>query len=768
VGDEQLDSPMEVCKCHTVFRKAMPTGVFPLQAAPENLLTPELFIVDACAEPPSRCASPPFSAELVPLFTQFRQFLQYPAVDEEARAKFHKTLTRYRLWEVDRREKIRAIMAGPETKGKKDKKGSDKKADKKGGEKDKGKDGKKKGKTSSGQSDSSKLNSRQISRVNSVDQETGQNYLPDAADFKPITAFELEVHTLLLRQDEKSMPTNPELLDLALKARHRPGSAPQEDGDEVQAADAEVAQMSGVDDSGAGGSTSPGAGRAGSAAGSQALSQKAQSRGPSPEIGVEDGAAPRSQEATDGASVGGVRSMAGSPTQAADAAEEDNVGMSEGTRVGSPTVSRQESAAARKIKVQKAQVPTFAYFESDLGLQFLLDTGELDPECRPAAPKKTGKTPNRAPQEAPAEQTRNPWNPRLVGEETPPESPGRSQSPRSRAAGSSRSCGQEHAPPSHQGRMDAEADQFGDDREGEREGTQQYPFQPDVRGGTPVMPEMGESPRGPHPDKKSTSWDVYGERRPPKPPVSQAYVELNTDYLQVEGATDRRVRTMSIAHKKNAAKAPSVSSVRKTGTYAMGTGTELAAQEVLGDLGPENHAQQWQLTATMQGLGDSDRLVEVTPGICRFGPLRCGAVYRMSFWLRNLDVDLTRFNVARLESEFVSIRYQPGQIAPGMAARIVVEIAASMPARIEQLVEVRVKAHIVRVPITARVFDEDEYDRLDAESLALHGRRIGRHQPEHEGKSGPVEVVDDETYSLKALGKAYRPAPADEELLPSS
>lgn len=307
--------------------------------------------------------------------------------------------------------------------------------------------------------------------------------------------------------------------------------------------------------------------------------------------------------------------------------------------------------------------------------------------------------------------------------------------------------------------MGAEEDQYADDRPATGRSNQQYQFQPDGRGDAPMMPEMGESPRGPHPDKKSTQWDVYGERRPPKPPVSQAYVELNTDYLQIEGPTDRRVRTMSIAHKKNAAKAPSVSSVRKTGSYAIGHGSELGVQEVLGDLGPDNHAQQWQLTATMQGLGDSDRLVEVTPGMCRFGPLRCGAVYRMSFWLRNLDVDVTRFNVSRLESEFVSIRYQPGQIAPGMAARIVVEVAASMPARIEQLVEVKVKAHIIRVPVTARVFSEEEYDRLDSESMTLHQRRIGRHR-EEEGKPGPVEIVDDEAYSFKALGSAYRPSPA--------
>jgi len=290
-----------------------------------------------------------------------------------------------------------------------------------------------------------------------------------------------------------------------------------------------------------------------------------------------------------------------------------------------------------------------------------------------------------------------------------------------------------------------------------------------VRSGGPIEPEQQETPPGPHPDKRSAEWDVYGGRRPEKPPVSQAYMEINAEYLEVEGATDRRVRTSSVSQKKNAVKAPSVSSVRKTGVHQIGRGTEISAQEILGDA--IHHVDEhWKLSSTMQGLGSQNALVDVRPGACRFGPLRRGSLYRMAFFVRNLDVDVTRFNVAPVKSEYVSVHYQPGHLAPGIAAKVVVEIAALAPQKVEQLVEVKLKAHVVRVPVTARIFDAEEYDRLDAESMALHGRRIGRHRERTEAnKPGPVELVTDVSYCRKVMADRYMAPPPDfEEPLPAS
>jgi hypothetical protein len=185
----------------------------------------------------------------------------------------------------------------------------------------------------------------------------------------------------------------------------------------------------------------------------------------------------------------------------------------------------------------------------------------------------------------------------------------------------------------------------------------------------------------------------------------------------------------------------------------------ITARDILGEAGLADHDQHWKLTSSMQGLGDSSTLLEVNPGSCRFGPLRRGHIYSMSFTIRNLDVDVTRFNVFCDPGGCVKVRYQTGPIAPGMSAKIFVEVVAKEAKRVEQLVEVRVKAHTVRVPVMAKIHEAHQYDRLDEDSLRLNGRHIGKHRAGADGGKGPIEVILDDAYARKELGQAYLPVP---------
>jgi len=272
------------------------------------------------------------------------------------------------------------------------------------------------------------------------------------------------------------------------------------------------------------------------------------------------------------------------------------------------------------------------------------------------------------------------------------------------------------------------------------------------------------TPPGPHPDKKSAQFDVYGRKRRPPKPISRAYINVNKEFCEVEGEVDRRVRTVSVAHKKNATHAPSVMTVRKTGQHvSLGGGVEQRAKGMLPEMGLDDPAENFMMSSTLQGLGNPNCLVDVSPGVCRFGLLRQGGIYRMSFHLRNLDVDVTRFNVKspvaagdeRAPHPFVGVHYVPQLLAPGMAGKVTVEILASAPTKVEYSVEVKVKAHTVKVPVSARIVDAGEYDRLDMESLSLHGRHIGRC-----GKDGPVQEVSDENYCIKMLGDKFMAPPA--------
>merc|ERR1719473_1462769 len=152
------------------------------------------------------------------------------------------------------------------------------------------------------------------------------------------------------------------------------------------------------------------------------------------------------------------------------------------------------------------------------------------------------------------------------------------------------------------------------------------------------------------------------------------------------------------------------------------------------------------MTATMQGLGDPNQLIEVQPGAIRFGALRAGGVYRLPVFLKNLDVDVTRYTIKPLEEPYLKLWYAHTPLAPGMSVKVIVELLAHGPVKIDTFVDVRVKAHTVKVPVQARVLDAEEYDSLETESLRLHGRKLV--------KRG-VELVTDEQYCKKALGDAY-------------
>lgn len=329
----------------------------------------------------------------------------------------------------------------------------------------------------------------------------------------------------------------------------------------------------------------------------------------------------------------------------------------------------------------------------------------LDPDSKP---RQASVVKEKRPRPPPPPPPRTPWNPRLVGE--PVEEPEQEASPENQAEDEEVEDGW---PGATFGAPDFAALP--------EDANQQQFFQPAQR--MPIMAVQDDAPFGPHPDKKGPTWDVYGEPRGPKGKISQAYVGVNADYMEVEGPTGRKTNTAALAHKRSHVK----------------------------------------------GLGDNHMLVEVMPGACRFGPLRQGSLYRMSVYVRNLEVDVTRFNVKPPESKLVNVKWQPGHLAPGMATKLTVEVLALEPARIEQLLEVHTKAHIVRVPITARIVGAEEYDRLDAESMALHGRRIGRHREKSEThKPGPVQLITEPSYCKKVMGPTWQPPPVEFDDLPAT
>mmetsp|Transcript_102982 Transcript_102982/g.297810 ORF Transcript_102982/g.297810 Transcript_102982/m.297810 type:complete len:171 (+) Transcript_102982:3-515(+) len=150
----------------------------------------------------------------------------------------------------------------------------------------------------------------------------------------------------------------------------------------------------------------------------------------------------------------------------------------------------------------------------------------------------------------------------------------------------------------------------------------------------------------------------------------------------------------------------------------------------------------------------------------------------MSFYIRNLDVDVMRYIVTSSSKgsskDFVKICHTPGELvgdaankiaghlAPGMAKKVIVEIAAHTPAIVEQLIEVSVKAHRIKVPVFARILDVEEYEKEDYTEMAIRNRHIGRAQEHGDmasgGKPPPVEQVSDPSYIKKVFDDIHRKA----------
>jgi len=688
IEGEVMDAPLEGCRCHTIFATKALDGCAKPPTLPTESVSLSLGSLDAGW---SRGSMPQASSmDSPPALTKFRQFIEFPSIEEENRQKFLGTLKEYRQWEQAEINRNRAVMAGPEDK--KSKAQEKKKAEKANKKEDKKKSRK------------SKRQSAQIEPAEVV-----ELVLPKFVEDLKLPVFDHAVEVLRIRQAIKPEPTNKELLAKAQPSQEGE-SATDEDGVELNAAPTEKNT-------------------------------------------------PEESARSPVANIEGIPSLPPPSTLPEETQVEPEMASGDMTLMKESPTTKGDEIVSRPVRPKVADTPVFQYFKSDMGLQFLLVNGHLDPERKPPAIKEKTSRQGFAPVK------RTPWNPLLLGEAVEDEVQQNNETEVEAA--------NDHRDARARTRTEVQAEEEAAEMEGS---AMRQPVARDLRdmpytpqeARLPIVAEDADTPLGPHPDKKGNLWDIYGNPRKQRPVASHAYVMLNTNYLEVEGATDRRVRTSSISHKKNSAKAPSVSSVRKTGQHALGTGTEIAAQDILGDLGLSNPEDHWKLTSTMQGLGDSNNLVEVTPGTCRFGPVRQGGVYRMSFYLRNLDVDVTRFSVSKVKSEFVNVIYQPGHIAPGMAAKVMVEIVAKQPGIVEQLVEVRMKAHVVRVPVTAKIFEAEEYDRLDAESFVINRRHIGRHREKSDaGEKRAVEVVADEAYCKKVLGEGnYLSPPADFEETP--
>lgn len=219
---------------------------------------------------------------------------------------------------------------------------------------------------------------------------------------------------------------------------------------------------------------------------------------------------------------------------------------------------------------------------------------------------------------------------------------------------------------------------------------------------------------------KTNNFDIYGQPRQTKPTVhsikSTSPVRIpNEKFILTESATDRRIRTISQAVRPQI-KAPTVQEMRREGTHTI-LYKALMKKQTYRDM---IDTQNMMITAfTADPL---KRNLQIIPASVRFGVLKEGDVYEMQIVIKNEDNQLLRYTLRQPQTKNVKILFKPAPIAPGMTTKLVVEITAKRPEKIEIEFEIATKAEIYKIPIFANIVSDNEFDGINEESLQLHGR----------------------------------------------
>ena len=118
------------------------------------------------------------------------------------------------------------------------------------------------------------------------------------------------------------------------------------------------------------------------------------------------------------------------------------------------------------------------------------------------------------------------------------------------------------------------------------------------------------------------------------------------------------------------------------------------------------------------------RSLQVIPACLRFGVVKVSEIYEMQILLKNEDNQLLRFIIRQPARKDVRVLFKPAPIAPGMFVKLSVEVSLKQPEKVETEFEIATKTEIFKIPVFANAVYQDEYEKINEESLRLHGRNV--------------------------------------------
>ena len=221
---------------------------------------------------------------------------------------------------------------------------------------------------------------------------------------------------------------------------------------------------------------------------------------------------------------------------------------------------------------------------------------------------------------------------------------------------------------------------------------------------------------------KSKNFNVYGNPRTDKVNVqvlrtSSPNSTPNAKFILTESATDRRLRTISQS-KRAHVKAPTVQDMRREGTHNVLYKALMKKQSYKEMIETQNMMISAYTTDPLK------RSLQIIPACLRFGLIKMSESYEMQVLLKNEDSQLLRFVIRQPARKEVRVLFKPAPIAPGMFIKLAVEVSLKHPEKLETEFEIATKTEIYKIPVFANAVHQDEYDKVNEESVRLHGRNV--------------------------------------------
>lgn len=236
---------------------------------------------------------------------------------------------------------------------------------------------------------------------------------------------------------------------------------------------------------------------------------------------------------------------------------------------------------------------------------------------------------------------------------------------------------------------------------------------------------------------KSKNFDVYGNPRQDKLTVNALRTSSpestpNAKFILTESATDRRGRTVSQSNRVHI-KAPTVQEMRREGTHSVLHKALMKKQSYKEMIDTQN------MMISAYTNDPLKRSLQIIPASLRYGVVKAGEVYEMTVLLKNEDSQLLRFIVRQPPRKDIKILFKPAPIAPGMFTKLTAEICVKNPEKFESEFEVASKTEIFRIPVFVNALSSEEYEKINEESVRLHGRSILK--PTVKAKGGNSSII---------------------------